>query len=88
MTSLQFQTDSTYIRRPSADTILLNVCSKEQEKHLVFVTPNRKQTARKPITFEEVVSSDDDDEVVVSDIHIGCYSNDWCYYRKEKDTID
>ncbi|KAI7892793.1 uncharacterized protein EV154DRAFT_385256, partial [Mucor mucedo] len=35
VTSLQFQTNSSYIRRPSADTILVDVCSKEYEKNVV-----------------------------------------------------
>ncbi|KAG2212633.1 hypothetical protein INT47_000609 [Mucor saturninus] len=77
VTSLQFQTNSSYIRRPSADTILVDVCSKEYEKNVVFVTPNRKQTittTKRRISFapEDIVSSDDDDEeiVSVSDIHV------------------
>lgn len=77
MTSLQFQTNSSYIRRPSADTILVDVCSKEYEKNIVFVTPNRKQTittTKRKISFapEDIVSSDDEDEeiVSVSDIHV------------------
>lgn len=81
VTSLQFQTNSSFIRRPSADTILVDLCSKEQEKNIVFVTPNRKQTittTKRRISFapEYIASSDDDDDdndeeiLSVSDIHI------------------
>ncbi|MBM6388056.1 MAG: hypothetical protein JSY10_29600 [Paenibacillus sp.] len=56
MTSLQFQPDAKFSRRPSADTIL--VCLNQDAS---------KAADQKNISFED---TDDEEEVAITDIHI------------------